>query len=234
MSGVHVSLEGGLFRDPGAGTGHGLSTFWAEPRHFLSVDTRFKIGPPLQGGFDMPMIPAQMDPDRAHFPQKRPTKKQTPVRTRERTKKAQILSLYSNGITEIPDLAQMTDARPSYVASVLQASGLLSGYFDLYTHSVHPMNVYSKFFSGRLGFRDERTARESVEILARYYDDFQRVKDRAGQHHALSVALTMFDRARWCGKRREAEVFRVWLTGKLNEDEASTSQVPSEKNRSSH
>jgi hypothetical protein len=37
-------------------------------------------------------------------------------------------------------------ARPSYVASVLQKSGLMSGYFDLYTTTAHPMNIYSKFF----------------------------------------------------------------------------------------
>ena len=31
------------------------------------------------------------------------------------------------------------------------------------------------------------------------------------------MALTMFDRARWTGKGREAEIFRQWLLARLNE-----------------
>jgi len=31
------------------------------------------------------------------------------------------------------------------------------------------------------------------------------------------MALTMFDRARWTAKGEEAEVFRHWLTGRLEE-----------------
>jgi hypothetical protein len=31
------------------------------------------------------------------------------------------------------------------------------------------------------------------------------------------MALTMFDRARWTGKGREAEVFLNWLTARLGE-----------------
>jgi hypothetical protein len=141
-----------------------------------------------------------------------------------RTKKAQILSFYTSGITDIDELSEMTDARPSYVASVLQESGLLSGYFDLYTHSAHPMNVYSRFFSGKLGFRNEQVTRDSIELLERFYQDFRSTKDRAGQHHALTVALTMFDRARWCGKGREAELYREWLISKLDEDRPPNSQ----------
>src|SRR5262245_22880468 len=84
-------------------------------------------------------------------------------------KKEQLLSLFSAGITEIADLAHMTQSRPSYVASVLQGAGLVSGYFDLYTSSNQPMNVYSKYFQGRLGFRDEETARASLELIDRLY-----------------------------------------------------------------
>ena len=31
------------------------------------------------------------------------------------------------------------------------------------------------------------------------------------------MALTMFDRARWTGKEREADVFRRWLRDRLDE-----------------
>jgi hypothetical protein len=138
-------------------------------------------------------------------------------RARRVSKKDQIISLYTSGIGEVEDLAMITGARPSYVASVLQESGLMTGYFDLYTTSAHPMNVYSKFFANRLGFKDEATARSSVEIIDRLYRQFELARDRAGQHHALVMALTMFDRARWTNKMSEAGIFRDWLRGRLNE-----------------
>ncbi|HEY7179764.1 MAG TPA: hypothetical protein VIC84_00025 [Blastocatellia bacterium] len=133
------------------------------------------------------------------------------------SKKDQIISLFTSGIGSVEDLAMITRARPSYIASVLQAEGLMSGYFDLYTTTSHPMNVYSKFFAGKLGYRDEATARESVELIERYYRQFETAGDRAGQHHALMMALTMFDRARWTRKPREAEIFRQWLLARLTE-----------------
>ena len=140
-------------------------------------------------------------------------------RARRVSKKDQIISLYTSGIGEVEDLAMITGARPSYVASVLQESGLMTGYFDLYTTSAHPMNVYSKFFAGRLGFKDEATARASIEVIDRLYRQFELARDRAGQHHALVMALTMFDRARWTNKMGEADIFRHWLLARLHETE---------------
>jgi len=131
------------------------------------------------------------------------------------TKKEQIVSLFQAGIDEVADIAAITGARPSYVASVLQAAGLVRGYFDLYTSTGAAMNVYSKFFANRLGFKDEATAQASVEAIDRLHRQFGMAGDRAGQHHALTMALTMFDRARWTGKVREAEVFRRWLLEQL-------------------
>ena len=138
-------------------------------------------------------------------------------RTGRVSKKEQILSLFMSGINEVEDLAMITGARPSYVGSVLQEAGLHQGYFDLYTSTAHPQNIYSKFFAGKLGFKDVETARESVELIERLYRQFEFAGDRAGQHHALQMALTMFDRARWTGKGREAEVFLNWLTARLGE-----------------
>jgi hypothetical protein len=135
------------------------------------------------------------------------------------SRKDQIIALYLSGMNEIEDLAMITGARPSYVGSVLQESGLMKNYFDLYTSSSHPMNVYSKFFANKLGFKDEEKARESVELVDRLYRQFEYAQDRAGQHHALSMALVMFDRARWTGKGREADIFRHWLMARLNEAE---------------
>lgn len=136
--------------------------------------------------------------------------------SRPPTKKEQIVSLYMSGVNEIEDLAALTDSRPSYVASVLQQEGFISGYFDLYTSTTHPMNAYSKFFSGRLGFRDMERARESVDLIDRLYQQFDRIGDRAGQYHAMMMALIMFNRARWTGKPREADVFRSWLQEQLS------------------
>jgi hypothetical protein len=133
------------------------------------------------------------------------------------SKKDQIISLFASGIGSVEDLAMITRSRPSYIASVLQAAGLMSGYFDLYTTTSHPMNVYSKFFAGKLGYKDEVTARESVELIESYYRQFETAGDRAGQHHALMMAMTMFNRARWTRKPREAEIFRQWLLARLSE-----------------
>ena len=58
-------------------------------------------------------------------------------------------------------------------------------------------------------------ARRSVELIDRMYRQFEVVADRAGQHHALLMALTMFDRARWTNKGQEAEMFRRWLLNRL-------------------
>jgi hypothetical protein len=138
----------------------------------------------------------------------------TPRRGRT-TKKQQIIALYLSGMTDVEDLARMTNARASYVATVLQNAGLLHGYFDLYTSTAHPMNVYAKLFAGKLGFKNEVTARRSVAILDRFYRQFERARDRAGQHHALSMALVMFDRARWTNRLREADFFRRWLVAHL-------------------
>jgi hypothetical protein len=140
--------------------------------------------------------------------------KRSPARP---SKKDQIISLFLSGMGEVEDIAIITGSRPSYVGSTLQEAGLVSGYFDLYTSTAHPQNVYSKFFAGKLGFKDEATARESVALIDRLYRQFEFAGDRAGQHHALAMALTMVDRARWTGKAREAEVFLHWLRSRLDE-----------------
>lgn len=134
-----------------------------------------------------------------------------PAQAGDVSKKDQILSLFLAGIKDVEDLALLTDARPSYVGSVLQEAGFVSDYFDLYTSTSHPMNVYSKFFAGKLGFKDVAAARKSLDLIRRMYEQFDRAGDRAGQHHALVMGLTMFNRARWTGKLEEADVFRRWL-----------------------
>ncbi len=111
---------------------------------------------------------------------------------------------------------------------MLQGAEQAPGYFDLYTSTAKPMNVYSKFFAGKLGFKDEASARESLGLIDVLYRQFELAGDRAGQHHALLMALTMFDRARWTGKEREADVFRRWLRERLDEPApaASTAVTP--------
>ena len=140
------------------------------------------------------------------------------------SKKDQIISLFLSGMGEVEDIAIITGSRPSYVGSTLQEAGLVSGYFDLYTSTAHPQNVYSKFFANKLGFKDEVTARESVALIDRLYRQFEFAGDRAGQHHALAMALTMFDRARWTGKAREAEIFLHWLHWRLDEAAAALAE----------
>lgn len=133
------------------------------------------------------------------------------------SKKEQIVSLYLSGIQDVESLALLTESRPSYVGSVLRDEGLATNYYDLYTSTSQPMNAYSRFFAGRLGFKDEETARESVDLIDRLHAQFGRTGDRAGQHHAMLMALTMFNRARWTDKPDEAGLFRDWLLAHLDE-----------------
>jgi hypothetical protein len=132
------------------------------------------------------------------------------------SKKDMILSLFNSGTTEIEAIVALTGAKPSYVGSVLQREGLIDNYFDLYTSTAYPQNIYSKHFVGKLGFRNVFTARRSVRVLEETYRYFEANQDRAGQHHTLEMALTMLDRARWTGKLEEAEIYRRWLVTKLN------------------
>jgi hypothetical protein len=133
-----------------------------------------------------------------------------------KSKKDMIISLFNSGVTEIETIAVVSGARPSYVGAVLHREGLVDNYFDLYTSTGFPMNVYSKHFRGKLGFKDVETAERGVRTLENGYQYFSRILDRAGQHHALELGLTMLDRARWTGKLEEAEVYRRWLVGKLS------------------
>lgn len=133
-------------------------------------------------------------------------------------KKEQIISLFRLGITTIEELAHLTGSRPSYIANVLRQEHLLSGYFDLYTSSERPMNVYSKFFVKRLGFKNTAVARRSVHYLETIYRQFAQTGDRAGQHHTLLMGLTMRNRAQWSDKFREAKIFSQWLIEKLNQE----------------
>lgn len=134
-----------------------------------------------------------------------------------KSKKDMILSLFDNGTTEIETIAAISGAKPSYVGSVLHQAGLIDNYFDLYTSTNYPMNVYSKHFRGKLGFKDVETARASVGNLEQAHRFFEKNGDRAGQHHALEMGLTMFNRARWTGKTEEAEHYRRWLAEKLSQ-----------------
>ncbi len=140
----------------------------------------------------------------------------TKIREPRVTKKEQIVELFTSGVTNVSQVAKITDASLSYVSTVLQDAGLLTGYFDLYTTTANPMNVYSRRFVNKLGFRNEETAQRSVRELDTAYQQFEQERDRAGQHHTLEMALIMFDRARWTGKPREAQVFRNWLVRHLD------------------
>jgi hypothetical protein len=53
--------------------------------------------------------------------------------------------------------------------------------------------------------------------MQRLHDDFAARRDRAGQHHVLLEALTLFDRARWSGKAAEARVFAAFLARAVGE-----------------
>src|ERR1043165_4027190 len=130
---------------------------------------------------------------------------------RKDSKKQRILELHRAGTTDIGEIARLAGTRPSYVASVLQRAGLIQGYFDLYTTTARDQNTYSRFFRNVLSFKTVEASKESVAQIARLYNYFERVGDRAGQHHAEVLALTGRNRARWSGKKEESRIFEEWL-----------------------
>ena len=142
------------------------------------------------------------------------------------SKKSQILSLYALGVSDVGELSLLTQARPSYIANVLQDAGELKGYYDLYTPQSRQQNIYARFFAGKVGFRDLETATRSLDLIDRLYRQFAATHDRAGQHHALTVALTLCNRARWSGKPDEAAVFARWLISRLQHEDADESVTP--------
>jgi hypothetical protein len=130
---------------------------------------------------------------------------------RKDSKKSRILDLFHKGVTDIGEIARTIPSRPSYVASVLQGAGLIQGYFDLYTTTARDQNLYSRQFRNVLSFKTVEAAKESVARISRLYSYFDRIGDRAGQHHAEVLALTGRNRARWSGKKEEARIFEQWL-----------------------
>lgn len=135
-------------------------------------------------------------------------------KAKPRTKKDQILSLYESGATDIAEIVRTLAVRPSYVAQVLQDAGHIKGYFDLYSSTSNPeseQNVYARFFRNVLQYRTVEAAHESVKQISRLYNYFERLNDRAGQHHAMSVALMGHNRARWSRKHEESAIFHEWL-----------------------
>ena len=131
------------------------------------------------------------------------------------SKKEQILQLFQDGITDVAEISYLVNSKSSYVADVLRQAGWLEGYFDLYTTTSADQNVYSRYFRNVLSFKTVEAAQKSIERIDRLYSYFARIEDRAGQHHAMALALTGLNRARWSNKVEEAEVFRDWLASRL-------------------
>ena len=147
----------------------------------------------------------------ARAPQTTDAERTGKIATQPRSKKDEIIALYESGVTDIAQIVRRVEARPSYIAQVLQRAGFLSGYFDLYTTTARDQNIYSRFFRNVLSFKTVASSRESVEKIDRLFNYFERLGDRAGQHQAMVLALTGKNRARWSGKQEESEIFSEWL-----------------------
>lgn len=79
------------------------------------------------------------------------------------SKREQIITVYKDGMKDIADICATLGVRPSFAAQVLQAEGLIEGYFDLYTTTPSEQNVYSRFFRNVLAFKDADAALGSVQ-----------------------------------------------------------------------
>lgn len=131
------------------------------------------------------------------------------------SKKTKILHRFQEGIDDLISIAREVGSRPSYVAKVLLEAGKIGQYFDLYTHTDTKQNIYTPYFEKVLSFRSVESARKSIKRINEIYLEFEKREDRAGQHHAMLIALTGYNRARWMGKLAEAKVFARWLGRKV-------------------
>ena len=157
------------------------------------------------------MKPLTLELDYAEEAEVRGAAQTETTEVEQRTKKEQIVSLFTSGTKDIAEIVRKVKARPSYVAQVLQQAGHLDGYFDLYTTTGREQNVYTRYFRNVLHFRNVEAARGSVARIDRLYNYFERLGDRAGQHQAMILALTGKNRARWSGKTEESQIFSDWL-----------------------
>jgi hypothetical protein len=133
------------------------------------------------------------------------------------TKKDQSLALFDEGVQDVETIAEMVGANPTYVATTLMGAGRSIEYQDLYTPS-RPRNRYGDDYSGVLRFKNEASARESVQRLEERYRFYREVGDRPGQYQARALALIGYDRAMGLGKTREARIFAEWLRETLEEE----------------
>jgi hypothetical protein len=157
--------------------------------------------PPL----DLDALDDSQEPRFSHFDDREQDRGKQP------SKKEQILQLHQDGIMDVAEIAYLVNTRSSYVAEVLRQADLLKGYFDLYTTTSSEQNIYSRYFRNALSFKTVEAALQSIEKIDRLYSFFERIGDRAGQHHAMVLALIGKNRARWSGKEEEAKVFSDWL-----------------------
>jgi len=135
------------------------------------------------------------------------------------TKKQQIIRLYDRGF-DVESIADALATNPTYVANTLIQSGRPVEYEDLYTTtSGRAYSEEARKLSGVLRFKDIEAARESVGRLDEAYREFERNKNKRGQHRAQMLALIGKNRAEGIGKTEEAAVFRDWLMRTLTREQ---------------
>lgn len=141
-------------------------------------------------------------------------------------KKDLILAAWDQGDQDLWRLSQEYVTTPSYVASVLQKGGRIDNYSDLFTSPRDPLNIYDRLFRDELGFKTVAVAERSIGLLNTAYKALGDLRDRAGQHHCMVEALTMYNRALAAGKYEAAQVFRKWLMATLAESEHDQMRDP--------
>jgi hypothetical protein len=72
--------------------------------------------------------------------------------------------------------------------------------------------IYTRVTSKNiLQFKSIEGAKVSIERIAKLYEYFDRLGDRAGQHHCEVMALTGRNRARFAGLKEQSAIFEDWL-----------------------
>ncbi len=117
----------------------------------------------------------------------------------------QIRALYRSGMTSEEDLAFITDSNRSAVEEALR---------DV-RNDPAASDFFAEFDLTSLGLRGVGSAKAAVGALDERYRTAREESNRAGQHTAMMMALTLFNQARWTGRNEEASLFRIWLMDRL-------------------
>lgn len=83
--------------------------------------------------------------------------------------------------------------------------------FDFFSPMTSARTAYTHFYRDVLSLKSVADAEKSIAKIDDLFRYFHRLDDFAGKHHAMILALTGRNRAKWRGALDIAEIYDEWL-----------------------